>query len=45
VKEGGVQLDERGSPPASFALRMQPDGRLAGGWTQQGKAPQEVELR
>lgn len=45
AKDGGVQLDERGPPPARFALRVQPDGRLLGEWIQEGKAPQEVELR
>jgi hypothetical protein len=45
AKDGVVQLDERGSPPARFALRMQPDGRLLGDWTQEGKPPLSVELR
>jgi hypothetical protein len=45
VTDGVLQLDEAGSPPARFELRTQPDGRLVGEWTQEGKLPQPVELR
>jgi hypothetical protein len=45
AEDGALQLDERGSPPARFTLRAQPDGRLVGDWTQEGKPPQKVELR
>ena len=44
TEKGGVQLIEKGPPPARFELRTQPDGRLLGEWTQEGKPPRKVEL-
>ena len=44
-EDGSVVLDEAGTPPARFELRPTPEGALLGTWTQEGKPPQQVELR
>jgi hypothetical protein len=45
AEDGSLVLAESGPPPARFELRIQPDGRLQGRWTQEDKDPLKVDLR